>query len=93
VTWNRRRAARWGWIVGACACAPAPPHTAASLPDAVVLERTQCFGTCPAYEVAIRGRFLANAECDAVADTLRTDDSARSLRATIGSRWSSVTAR
>src|SRR3954468_7179852 len=39
----------------ACAPAPAPPATGARRPpaDSIVLERTQCFGTCPAYRLRI----------------------------------------
>jgi hypothetical protein len=70
VTWNCTRAAWWVWIMAGGACATGPSHAAGPPADEVELEE---YVDVTAHTV----RFLANAECNAVEDSLRTDDTAR----------------
>ena len=64
--------------VAACTPAPAPaPEAATAGVELITLQRTQCFGTCPAYRVSVaRGgvvRFQSFNPGDSTAATARID--------------------
>lgn len=67
-------------VILVSACRPsaqpsgAPPATASA--DSIVLERTACFGTCPAYRLSLTGTGRATFLSRNAGDSTRVDDDA-----------------